>query len=69
MKVTYDPSVDAAYIKLRRDDASPFGFTYCCDSSATNAEINIDFDASGRIIGFEVLEASNKLPLYILKAK
>ena len=69
MKVSYDESVDAAYIKLQGEtDATPFGFTYCCDPAAVDGQINLDFDQDGRLIGIEVLFASVKLPLHLLSS-
>lgn len=68
VKISYDDSVDAAYIKLKtEDDRTPFGFTYCCDPAAVDGQINLDFDLDGRLIGIEVLSASTKLPLDLLK--
>ncbi len=68
MKLTYDGSVDAAYIKLSSDDdQSRFGYTYCCDPNEVDGQIHLDFDVEGRLIGVEVLGASHKLPRYLLK--
>ena len=68
MKVTYDKSVDAAYISLKSDDdQSRFGFTYCCDPNEVGGQVHLDFDEDGRLIGVEVLNASKKLPSYLLK--
>ncbi|SCY81376.1 DUF2283 domain-containing protein [Rhizobium sp. NFACC06-2] len=69
MKISYDASVDAAYIKLRNeDDIAPFGFTYSCDPDDVDGQINLDFDAEGRLMGIEILSASKKLPSYLLDA-
>ncbi|HEY1780552.1 MAG TPA: DUF2283 domain-containing protein [Roseiarcus sp.] len=62
LKVTYDTSVDAAYLYLADADSSRFGFTYACDPSQVDGQINLDFDLEGRLIGIEVLQASAKLP-------
>jgi uncharacterized protein YuzE len=68
VKISYDDSVDAAYIKLKtEDDRTPLGFTYCCDPAGVDGKINLDFDLDGRLIGIEVLCASTKLPLDLLK--
>ena len=68
MKIKYDEAVDAAYLRLNKeDDRTPFGFTYCCDTDVVGAMINLDFDCEGRLIGVEVLDASKKLPEYLLK--
>ena len=63
MKITYDASVDAAYIYLT-DNPKPDGVarTYSCDPTEVNGEINLDFDTAGRLIGIEVLDASKRLP-------
>ncbi|WP_421477804.1 DUF2283 domain-containing protein [Agrobacterium tumefaciens] len=51
MKISYDVSVDAAYIKLKsEEDIAPFGSTYCCDPNAVDGQINLDFDVEGRLI-------------------
>ena len=45
MKITYDATVDAAYIKLNSErDQTPFGFTYCCDPAEVDGQIHLDFD-------------------------
>lgn len=62
LKVTYDASVDAAYVYLVEADSSRFGFTYACDPSQVDGQIHLDFDLEGRLIGIEVLQASAKLP-------
>jgi len=63
MKLTYDPSVDAAYIKIDEEhDSSSHGFTHACDPKEVGGLIHLDFDLNGRLIGIEVLEASQKLP-------
>lgn len=67
MKVTYDESVDAAYIQLA-DDIGTGGVaqTYACDPDEIGGMINLDFDAGGRVIGVEVLDASKLLPPEVL---
>jgi uncharacterized protein YuzE len=67
MRVTYDSEVDAAYIYLV--DLIPPGAakkTYTCDATEVNGMINLDFDASGRLLGIEVLDAREKLPPELL---
>ncbi len=67
MRITYDRSADAAYIYLQ--DAIPPGGvkrTYPCDPSQVNGAIHLDFDAAGRLVGIEVLDASSKLPTDLL---
>ena len=67
MKITFDPSVDAAYINLvKGDEAASFGFSYECDSAKVHGQIILNFDVTGRLIGIEVLQASRKLPASLL---
>ena len=69
MKITYDPSVDAAYIYLA-DAIEPGGVkkTYMCDPEEVGTMVNLDFDDDGRIVGVEVLSASTHLPKAALKS-
>jgi len=69
MKITYDKSVDAAYIYLIDKEKIASGWvkkTYPCDTSEIGGIINLDFDKYGRLGGIEVLDASKKLPPEIL---
>jgi uncharacterized protein YuzE len=63
MRITYDKSVDAAYIYLA-DGIAAGGVakTYCCDPVEVNGQIHLDFDEQGRLVGIEVLDASKLLP-------
>lgn len=63
MRVTYDSTVDAAYIYLQ-DRISPgeASKTYPCDPAKVNGIINLDFDKYGRLLGIEVLDARHRLP-------
>jgi len=67
MKVTYDKSVDAAYIYFT-DNYEPGEVkkTYPCDPTEVKGMINLDFDKDGRLIGIEVMDASKKLPPELL---
>jgi uncharacterized protein YuzE len=67
MKLTYDRSVDAAYIYVA-DAIGPgqVARTHPCDPSEVQGEINLDFDASGRLIGIEIIGASRLLPQELL---
>lgn len=63
MRIEYDPSADAAYIQLvEAIGAGGVAKTYPCDPREVGGMINIDFDAAGRMIGIEVLDASKMLP-------
>jgi uncharacterized protein YuzE len=67
MKVSYDPSVDAAYINLTEPgDSVLFGFAYTCDPREVGGQIHLNFDVIGRLIGIEVLQASKTLPKSLL---
>lgn len=69
MRFTYDSSVDAAYIYVK-DTIEPGEAkkTYCCDPEKINGGmINLDFDAEGRLLGIEVLDASRFLPVEIIR--
>ncbi len=68
MEVIYDRSVDAAYIYL----VSVIGEgqvkkTYTCNPKEVNGQINIDFDAWGKLLGIEILNASRFLSEQLLK--
>lgn len=64
MRVEYDEAVDAAYIYLH-----PIQQTFGVVKRTIQAtdEINLDFDAKGRMVGIEVLCASRQLHLPLIK--
>lgn len=68
MRVTYDASVDAAYIQLV-DNIGAGGVenTYPCDPREVGGMINLDLDSAGRLVGIEVLDASKLLPPEVLE--
>ena len=68
MNITYDPEADAAYIYLVPIEPGGVARTYSCDPAIVGGMINLDFDAEGRLLGIEVLDASEKLPASVLKA-
>jgi uncharacterized protein YuzE len=69
MRVTYDPSVDAAYMQLVDEIAAGgVAHTYPCDPREVGGTINLDFDAAGRLVGVEVLDASKLLPPEVLES-
>ncbi|WP_405697893.1 DUF2283 domain-containing protein [Streptomyces sp. NBC_01185] len=69
MRVTYDRSVDAAYVYFTDpQDRVKSAHTYPCDPVDVDGMINLDFDEQGRLIGVEVLAASSKLPQYLLRS-
>ncbi len=62
MKITYDKTADAAYIYLTDIEAGGAART-----ETVNENINLDFDATGKLVGIEVLSASKILPESLLK--
>lgn len=68
MKITYDESVDAAYIQLA-DQVRPgqVSTTYPCDPAEVGGMIHLDFDAGGLLLGIEVLGARSKLPPEVIE--
>lgn len=68
MRVSYDASVDAAYVELTGPIAAG-GVASQIHSLVTpgdRGEIALDFDADGRLLGIEVLRASAVLPESVL---
>jgi len=67
MKMTLDRKADAAYIRLAQIGSGSVEWTYPCDPLEVKGQINLDFDAEGRLVGIEVLDASKKLPVELLR--
>ena len=68
MRVTYDRSANAAYIYLVPTvDEGQITKTYACDPIEIVGQINLDFDASGQLLGIEVLDADRLLSEELLK--
>ncbi|WP_211275645.1 DUF2283 domain-containing protein, partial [Actinoplanes rectilineatus] len=65
LKVTYDEVADAAYIYLQAP-GTRVARMYPCDPVDVDGMINLDFDANGRLIGLEVLDARAKLAPQLL---
>ncbi|GAB3842180.1 DUF2283 domain-containing protein [Dactylosporangium cerinum] len=62
LKVTYDRSVNAAYIYLKPGaEGARVARMYPCNPIEVDGMINLDFDELGRLAGIEVLAASTKL--------
>lgn len=55
MKIEYSKSIDALYIRLR--DA------VVADSRDVEEGVTVDLDENGRIVGLEILDASEKLDI------
>jgi uncharacterized protein YuzE len=57
-KVSYDPVSDAAYIRFSAGDIE--------ESQEVSTGIVFDYDAEGRIVGMEILDARAHLPPEVL---
>jgi len=67
VRVTYDPTADAAYIYLVDEiGAGGVAWTYLCDPREMDGMINLDFDHDGHLVGIEVMDARSKLPQSLL---
>ncbi len=63
VRITYDPTVDAAYIYLRDPiSAGESKRQETCDIEGMTGDIRLDFNAVGILLGIEVLGASRILP-------
>ena len=74
MRVTYDPEADAGYIALREIESGGAKHTVALgelepDAAGLEAlgSIILDFDGEERLIGIEVLTASEVLPPELLR--
>ncbi|MCH7737764.1 MAG: DUF2283 domain-containing protein [Chloroflexi bacterium] len=56
MKITYDNEVDAAYISLTTEIIQPV-------TRQVDEDINLDFDGANKLVGIEILDASQRLDL------
>lgn len=52
MKIEYDKEVDALYIRLQEKKVAK--------TREFDDGLNIDFDESGKLIGFEILDATQR---------
>jgi uncharacterized protein YuzE len=68
MRVTYDPTVDAAYVELAGPlaDGQVATTIHSIATPGDRGEVALDFDADGRLLGIEVLHASAVLPAAVL---
>ncbi len=58
MRISYDPLYDVLYLKLGKAEK-----VYCKD---VEEDITIDIDAEGKLVGIEILSASEHLDLSLL---
>ena len=61
MKVTYDPSVDAAYIQIKSSKGG-------VETTVVDDHVAVDIDSERRVVGVEILDASLRLDLEDLKS-
>jgi uncharacterized protein YuzE len=55
MKISYDEETDAAYIRL--SEQKPSGVVEMAEG------VNLDVTEDGKIVGIEILDATQKIPL------
>jgi uncharacterized protein YuzE len=73
VRVTYDPAADAGYVYLRDIDSGGVKHTVPLDADDAEdgvdalSSIVLDFDGEERLIGIEVLNASEVLPPELLR--
>ena len=65
MRVKYDPEADAAYIYIA--DIEPGAVADTATGEGIAEGINLDFDADGKLIGIEVLNAGDRLAEDLLR--
>ena len=63
MRLTYDRECDAAYLYLQ--EIAPGGVARTIQTVAAGL-LNLDFDATGRLVGIEAIPASALLPAELL---
>ena len=68
MKLTYDAEADAAYLYLTAG-AKPGQAAKTWPGEGCADGVNLDFDAKGRLLGIEILEASRRLAPELLRGK
>ncbi len=63
--VTYDATIDAAYLYFRRSSELQ-GKLETIPVDVPGAMVNLDVDADGVLFGLEVIDASKRLPRRLL---
>lgn len=69
MRLTFDPEVDAAYLRIG-DDAVPAGAvarTVELSPAPSGVQIQADYDGDGELLGFEIVGASAVLSEAVLR--
>jgi uncharacterized protein YuzE len=62
VRVTFDRGANAAYIYLKKSSPGESARQHVVDEQHTRGMIVLDFDKKGRLIGIEVLDATQALP-------
>jgi uncharacterized protein YuzE len=65
-EVTYDPEVDMAYVRVVEVEAGASKKRVVVHHDDLPRESIIDLDRNGRILGFELFNGSQSLPLDLL---
>ena len=63
MKTEFDKEADAAYIYFKE-----IGSGEVTETISLNNSVNIDLDRNGKVLGIEILDASEHLPSSSLKS-
>jgi len=56
MRITYDPEVDAAYMRFLEGD-------YQCTTVRLSEDVAVNIAPGGKVVGMEVLDASENLAI------
>lgn len=62
--LTYDAQADAAYLRMQPDDVVQ---PSVAETVTVNADINLDFDYAGHLVGIEILAARRLLHPALLR--
>lgn len=62
--LTYNAEVDAAYIRMQPEDSAQ---PSVAETLTVNADINLDFDHAGHLVGIEILAARRVLHPALLR--
>ena len=68
VRVTFDRAANAAYIYLCDVEARDEARQHSVDEPHTRGQVVLDFDVDGRLIGIEVLDATQALPTDLLRS-
>ena len=63
MRTEFDKEADAAYIYFKE-----IGNGEVAETISLNDSVNVDLDKSGKVLGIEILDASEHLPSSALKS-